>query len=69
MKKYSYLIVVTGLVLLTMACSLGSLTGSKAPEAVQAAALPTSAISGVGPVEVRPPPTPPHEARAGHRRD
>lgn len=58
MKKHSYLIVVTGLVLLTMACSLGSLTGRKAPEAAPAAVLPTSAISGVGQVEVQPTPTP-----------
>lgn len=62
MQKRSCWMVLSGLVVLTMACSLGGLTGDKAPVAEEAAAMPTSEISGVGEMEVELTPTPQLEA-------
>ncbi len=62
MNKKSILITLAALVFLTLACSLGgvadAITGNDAPEAEEAAAMPTSEISGVGEVEVELTPTP-----------
>jgi len=62
MKKKITLVGLAALLILTMACSLGGvvdeITGSGAPEAEEAAAMPTSEISGVGEVEVELTPTP-----------
>lgn len=61
-NKKSILITLVSLVFLTLACSLGGvvdeITGNDAPEAEEAAAMPTSEISGVGEVEVELTPTP-----------
>ena len=62
MKKKSILITLAALVFLTLACTLGgvadAITGNDAPAAEEAAAMPTSEISGVGAVEVELTPTP-----------
>ncbi len=62
MNKKSILITLVSLVFLTLACSLGgvadAITGNDAPVAEEAAAMPTSEISGVGEVEVELTPTP-----------